>query len=103
MQSSGTKRSNKRQETSNYYIANEIRATYKGMDLVLEEIVRRPFQTMPPEEMARQLLEYSAHVRPSAFKRAPRGPKKPVPPRTKHTTKPHVSTFELLAEADMSQ
>ena len=86
------------QETSNYYIANEIRTTYKGMDLALDEIVWKPFQTMPPKELSQKLLEYSAHVHLSAFKRTPRGPKKPVPPRTRHTTKPHVSTARLLAE-----
>jgi hypothetical protein len=87
------------QETSNYYIANEIRATYKGMELALDEIIWEPFQAMPPREMARKLLEYSANVRLSTFKRTPRGPKKPVPPRTKHTTETHVSTARLLAEA----
>ena len=91
------------QETSNYYIANEIRATYHGMDVALEEIIWEPFQTMPPKEMARKLLEYSAHVRLSAFKRTPRGPKKPVPLRTRHTTKPNVSTDRLLAEAGLKR
>ena len=91
------------QETSNYYIANEIRATYKGMELALEENIWKPFQTMVPKEMARKLLEYSADVRLSAFKRTPRGPKKPVPPRTKHTDKPHVATARLLAEAGAKQ
>jgi hypothetical protein len=91
------------QETSNYYIANEIRATYKGMELALEENIWKPFQTMVPDEMARKLLKYSADVRLSAFKRTPRGPKKPVPPRTKHTDKPHVATARLLAEAGAKQ
>ncbi|MFI5388000.1 MAG: transposase [Fimbriimonadales bacterium] len=91
------------QETSNYYIANEIRATYKGMDLALDEIIWEPFQAMLPKEMARKLLEYSANVRLSAFKRTPRGPKKPVPPRTKHTTETHVSTARLLAEAGVKR
>jgi hypothetical protein len=91
------------QETSNYYIANEIRATYKGMELALDEIVWAPFQGMSPKEMARKLLEYSANVRLSAFKRTPRGPKKPVPPRTKYTTETHVSTARLLAEAGVKR
>jgi Transposase DDE domain len=91
------------QETSKYYVANEIRATYKGMDLALDESIWKPFQTMPPQEVARKLLEYSAHVQLAAFKRTPRGPKKPVPPRTKHTTETHVSTARLLAEARLKQ
>jgi len=86
-------------ETSNYYIANEIRVTYEGMALALDDSIWKSFQTMRPEDMARKLLEYAAHARLSAFKRTPRGPKKPVPPRTKHTTETHVSTARLLADA----
>jgi hypothetical protein len=80
-------------------IANEVRATSTGMDLALDEVVWKPFRTMPPNEVARRLLEYADHVRIDAFKRTRRGPKKPVPPRTKHTTETHVSTARLLAEA----
>jgi IS4 transposase len=87
------------QEVSGYYIANEVRSTHAGMDVALDENIWEPFRTMSADEMARKLLEYAAHVRLSSFKRTPRGPKKPVPPRTKHTTETHVSTARLLAEA----
>jgi hypothetical protein len=91
------------QEVSGYYIANEVRATHAGMDVALDELLWVPFQTMSADELAGKLLDYASHVRLSAFKRTPRGPKKPVPPRTKHTTKPHVSTARLLAEASQIQ
>jgi hypothetical protein len=87
------------QEVSGYYIANEVRATRVGMDVALDENVWVPFQTMSADDLAGKLLEYAGHVRLSTFKRTPRGPKKPVPSRTKHTSKPHVSTARLLAEA----
>jgi hypothetical protein len=87
------------QEVSGYYIANEVRATRTGMDVALDESVWVPFQTMSADDLAGKLLGYADHVRLSTFKRTPRGPKKPVPPRTKHTSKPHVSTARLLAEA----
>jgi Transposase DDE domain len=90
-------------EISGYYIANEVRATSTGMDLALDEVAWEPFRAMPPKEMARKLLEYAGHARLDAFKRTPRGPKKPVPPRTKHTTETHVSTARLLAEVGMKQ
>jgi len=86
-------------ETSRYYIANEIRATHFGMDVALGDEIWEPFQRMSPEDLARKLLEYAEHARLSAYKKTPRGPKKPVPPRTKHTNVPHVSTARLLAEA----
>jgi DDE family transposase len=91
------------QEVSRYYIANEVRVTHAGMDVALDESIWVPFQTMSAGDLAGKLLDYAAHVRLSAFKRTPRGPKKPVPPRTKHTTKPHVSTARLLAEAGKRQ
>jgi hypothetical protein len=87
------------QEVSGYYIANEVRATHVGMDVAMDESIWVPFQTMSTDDLAGKLLDYAAHVRLSAFKRTPRGPKKPVPSRTKHTTKPHVSTARLLAAA----
>ena len=90
-------------EVSGYYIANEVRAIHAGMDVVLDETTWEPFRTMSASEMARKLLEYAGHVRLSAFKRSPRGPKKPVPPRTKHTAESHVSTARLLAERDRNQ
>ena len=85
-------------EVSGYYIANEVRATYTGMGIALDESIWLPFQAMSPEDLAGRLLDYAAHVRLSAFKRTSRGPKKPVPPRTKHTKEPHVSTARLLAK-----
>jgi IS4 transposase len=86
-------------DVSSYYIANEVRATSTGMDLALDEVVWKPFRTMPSKELARRLLEYAGQVRIDAFRRTRRGPKKPVPPRTKYTTETHVSTARLLAEA----
>lgn len=91
------------QEVSSYYIANEVRATHVGMDVALDDSIWVPFQTMSVADLAGKLLDYAADVRLFAFKRTPRGPKKPVPPRTKHTTKPHVSTARLLAEAGGKQ
>jgi len=86
-------------ETSSYYIANEVRATHFGMDVALDAEVWEPFQRMSPQELAGRLLEYAEHARLSAYKKTPRGPKKPVPPRTRYTNVPHVSTARLLAEA----
>jgi len=69
------------------------------MDVALDDEVWKVFQRMSTEELAGRLLEYAEHARLSAFKRTPRGPKKPVSPRTKYTNVPHVSTARLLAEA----
>jgi len=70
-------------EVSWYYIANELRFTYGGMDVAVDEEIWRPFQSMSATELATKLREYAANVRLSAFKRNSRGPKKAAPRRTK--------------------
>jgi Transposase DDE domain len=84
---------------SAYYIANEIRVTMGGMDVVFDDAFWTRFQSMSAVELAKTLLDYAAHVRLKRFARTPRGPKKPVPPRTRHRDDPHVSTARLLARA----
>lgn len=87
------------QEVSWYYVANEVRVNYGGMDVALDEETWVPFQSMSAQELASKLKEYASNVRLSAFKRHPRGPKKPAPRRTKYTNETHVSTARLLARA----
>src|SRR6185437_13574599 len=82
---------------SNYYIANEVRVTMGGMDVALDDEVWVPFQSMSAPLLAEALLNYAGHVRLSRLMRTSRGPKKPVPPRTRYTTETHVSTARLLA------
>lgn len=49
--------------------------------------------------LAEELVKLARNVRLSTLKRHKRGPKKPVPKRTKHTGTPHVSTAQLLTRA----
>jgi Transposase DDE domain len=87
------------QEVSGFYIANEVRITHGGMTIALEPEEWTPFQTMTSGAFAKTLLRIAKHVNLRVFKRHPRGPKKPVPKRTKFADRPHVSTARLLAEA----
>jgi hypothetical protein len=86
-------------EVSWFYVANEVRNVSGGMDVALDDEVWTRFHTMSPQELGAALLDYAAHVQLSRFARTKRGPKKPVPPRTKHTNTPHVSTARLLVRA----
>ena len=85
-------------EVSGYYIADEVRSTSVGMSIAIDPVVWERFQTMPSAGVAKEMLRYATHVRLPRFKRHPRGPKKPVPKRTKYMNTPHVSTARLLAE-----
>jgi hypothetical protein len=87
------------EEVSSYYIANEARVMSEGLDLATDPQDWIPFQTMSAKRLAEELVKLARNVRLSAFKRHKRGPKKPVPKRTKHTDTPHVSTARLLTRA----
>jgi hypothetical protein len=86
-------------EVSGYYIANEVRATASGMAIAIEPIAWEAFQTMTPTALAKEMLRWASQVQLRKLKRHPRGAKKPVPKRTRHAEKGHVSTARLLAES----
>ena len=86
-------------EVSGYYIAHEVRTMAKGMAIATEPFDWVPFQTMPAPVLAKEMLRWAAHIELRRFKRHPRGPKKPVPKRTRYADKTHVSTARLLAES----
>jgi hypothetical protein len=87
------------EKVSSYYIANEARVMHEGLDVATDPNDWRPFQTMSAPRLAEELVKLARNVRLSALKRHKRGPKKPVPKRTKHTGMPHVSTAQLLTRA----
>ena len=88
-----------RDEVSGFYIANEVRKTEFGMSIAIEPEAWTVFQTMAPAALAKELVGWAAHVQLRKLKKHIRGPKKPVPPRTRHADASHVSTARLLAAA----
>jgi IS4 transposase len=89
------------EEVSGFYIANEVRVSSGGLDVMTDDADWEPYHTMPPEQLGAFLRSLASKVRLAAFQRKPRGPKKPVPPRTKHVGSTHVSTARLLREAGL--
>jgi len=86
-------------EVSAYYIANEIRVNTGGMKIALEPEVWKEFETMKPAALAKYLVRWASHANLMKYERSRRGPKKPVPKRTRFPKKTHVSTARLLAES----
>ena len=84
-------------EVSGFYIANEVRATAFGMSIAIDDDAWTPFQSIAPAQLAKQLLSWAAFVKLAKLKRHVRGPKKPVPKRTRFPKESHVSTARLLA------
>jgi hypothetical protein len=84
---------------SNFAIVEELRTVHRGMAVVLEDETWAPFQTMPPDVLARRLLNWASHLDWRRYRKAVRGPKKPTPKRSRFKNTPHVSTARLLAAA----
>jgi IS4 transposase len=84
------------EEVSLYYVANEIATTYKGMMIAIPEPEWDVFYAMPTAELATILLDLAERVNLKAFRKTPRGPKKPRPKRTGAPNQRHVSTAKLL-------
>ena len=85
-------------EVSEYYVADEISGTYRGMMIAIPEPEWKGFASVGSDRLADLLLDLAGRVKLARFRRHARGPKKPVPRRTRYTTHTHVSTARLLAE-----
>ncbi len=86
------------QGVSNYYVANELRNIWPGMMIAIPTEHWDIFIDMSRHEFARTLVQIATHVRLRRFKKHPRGPKKPPPPRRYDPKHPHVSTARLLEQ-----
>jgi IS4 transposase len=86
------------QQLSGYYVANEIAGIYPGMMIAIEYDHWPVFRRMPPSEFVKLLKKLAGKVKLSAFKKHPRGPKKPQTKRTSQKNKPHVSTAKILEQ-----
>lgn len=78
--------------------ADEIQGTYRGMMIAIAPQEWRCFEQFNFIQLATVLKDLASLVHLKAFRRHPRGPKKPQPKRTRPKNKPHVSTAKLLAQ-----
>ena len=86
------------QQLSGYYIANEIAETYRGMMIAIPEPEWVIFSTMTITQIAEVLLQLARNVRLRAFRKHPRGPKKPPLKRHYDPQQPHVSTAKIITQ-----
>lgn len=84
------------EEVSGYHLVHQARADAGGLDTMLEDKDWEAFRRMPVAELAELLVEIVRHIPLPTIKKAKRGPKKPVPKRTRFKNTPHVSTKKLL-------
>jgi hypothetical protein len=82
---------------SDYYLAQEVEGTYRGMMIALPPPDWQDFGSMSLSQLSSLLQEWARQVNLTAFTSTPRKPqqKKPKPPYDPNH--PHVSTARLLA------
>src|SRR5712691_3540408 len=83
-------------EMSLYYIANDISTTYNGMMIAIPEVEWDVFSRMSTPEMVATLLDLARRVNLRAYRKSPRGPKKPRPKCDGSSKQAHGSTAKLL-------
>jgi hypothetical protein len=84
------------QDLSLSYVAHDIAHTYHGMMSAIPEDEWRVFSRRRPAAMVATLQELAQKVRLQAYRKSPRGPKKPRPTCEGTTKSCHVSTAKLL-------
>ena len=84
------------EEVSGYYIANEIAETQRGMMIAIPAPHWAVFSTMSDAQFVDTLYHLAEQVYLPAFRKHPRGPKKPPPQRHASKKHPHVATARLL-------
>jgi hypothetical protein len=83
---------------SNYYLVEEIQATYHGMMIAIPAPDWRPFADLCPVEFAGWLKQWAAGVNLKRFLSSPKLKKNPPPERKREPKRPHVSTARLLEQ-----
>lgn len=88
-----------REQLSGYYLAAVVSQDYGGMMIALPaKVWTKRFGQLTPRQLAAELRGCAKHVRPAAFQKNTRGPKRPPPKRSSGKINHHVSTARLLAK-----
>ena len=83
-------------EVSNYYLADEIVATFRGLAIAVPAEAWTEVTAWTVPTLAQWLVALAKTVKLSRYRKSPRGPKKPRARRTRFASKKHISTAKLL-------
>ncbi|HVL11617.1 MAG TPA: transposase [Gemmata sp.] len=83
---------------SDYYVAGEIRETYRGLTIALLVDPRSRPLAGTPRELAEQLRAIAAWVDPNRYRKSVRGPKRPPPKKSPYRNGATLSTQRLLEQ-----
>lgn len=85
------------QTLSDFYVVDEIQATYRGMMIAIPPKHWQPFSRMSLTDLAEQLKELATKVNLKRFLKQPRKKKTQQSKRVSDPKHPHVSTARLLS------
>ena len=90
------------EELSGYYLADELAGNYRAVDVLVQQATWQALAALMATAFWGWCGEVAARIRPAAFTRQPRGPKRPQPKRA--SGKKHaIPTHRLLARRTEEQ
>jgi Transposase DDE domain len=84
------------QGVSDFFLADEIAGTYRGMMIAIPAEHWRPLAAADTKALARLLIALVERASLLRYKKSPRGPKKPKPRRKRFAKAKHIATSRLL-------
>ena len=84
---------------SDFYVAEELAGTYRGMMIALPEAQWEHLAEMSDRDFVVWLTAVAKRVRLDRYRKSPRAPKKPRQRRTRFSKAKHVATSRLMADA----
>lgn len=81
---------------SDYYVVEDVQATWRGLDVAIPPEEWHPFPTMTNTAFAQSLRQWAERVNLKRFRKSKRGPKKATTKKTFDPKHPHVATARLL-------
>ena len=91
-------------QISPYYLAVEIKATYHGMIMAIDETAWQRYDRLSARQLAQTLLRVAAHAQPAFLRSHPRGPKARVTKGyvSRSAAQRHVATARVLKEGKVN-
>jgi hypothetical protein len=87
-------------ELSGYYLALEVRQVYPGLLIAVPPEDWSRIAVLGVKAFASWLKTVASHADLARYRKTPRGPKKPPPRKSRYRNGGHVSTHNLLTDAD---
>jgi IS4 transposase len=81
---------------SDYYVVEDVQATWRGLEIAIPPEEWRTFQTMSDVAFAQSLRQWAERINLKRFRKSKRGPKKPTNKKKFDPKHPHVATARLL-------